>query len=168
MESLHSLDNEETTRCPISIIRPNRSSRFCDWCEVSPCLFSSSRMSSMILFSVSVSRYGSGNAVSGSRARGFFRRSSSMMVWRSCLVQRPFCSNSSTIAAISHIFEIVASSMVMVSRLGRSVAHGMLSKDSCTRCQRYCSISSRDSSSITSVSTPYSSPRTHRTIPAAM
>jgi hypothetical protein len=33
---------------------PNRSSRFIDWCEVSPCLFSSSRMSSMIVFSVSV------------------------------------------------------------------------------------------------------------------
>jgi len=36
-----------------------------------------------------------------------------------------------------------------------------------TRWQMYCSISSRDSSSITSVSTPYSSPRTHRTTPAA-
>ena len=63
------------TRCPISIILPNRSSKFCDWCEVSPCLFSNSRMSSMIVFSVSVSRYGSGKAVSGIRARGFFRRS---------------------------------------------------------------------------------------------
>ena len=42
-------------------------------------------------------------------------------VWRSCLVQRPFCSSSSTIAAISHMLEIVASSMDMVSRLGRGV-----------------------------------------------
>ena len=43
------------TRCPISMIRPNRSSGFIDWCEISPFLLSSSRMSSTILFSVSVS-----------------------------------------------------------------------------------------------------------------
>src|SRR5713101_6294015 len=36
----------------------NRSSRFIDWCEVSPCLLSNARMSSMIVFSVSVRRYG--------------------------------------------------------------------------------------------------------------
>src|SRR5438552_18258975 len=53
------------TRCPISIIRPNRSSRFIDWCEVSPCLLSSASMSSMIVFSVWVRRYGSGKGVSG-------------------------------------------------------------------------------------------------------
>src|SRR5215831_3858086 len=45
--------------------------------------------------------------------------------------------------------------------------HGMLSGDSPSRCQRYSSTSSLDSSSITKVSTPYSSPRTHRTMPAA-
>ena len=73
----------------------------------------------MIVFSVSVSRYGSGNAVSGIRARGFLRRNSSIMVCTSCLVQKPFCSISSTIAAISHMFEMVASSMDMLSRLVR-------------------------------------------------
>ena len=41
---------------PISMMRLNRSSRFCDWCEVNPCLFSNSRMSSIIVFSVSVRR----------------------------------------------------------------------------------------------------------------
>ena len=30
------------TRCPISMIRPNRSSRLIDWCEVSPCLLTHS------------------------------------------------------------------------------------------------------------------------------
>ena len=44
---------------------PNRCSRFGDWCETSPCLLSNSRMSSMIVFSVSVSRYGLGRSVSG-------------------------------------------------------------------------------------------------------
>ena len=44
------------TRCPISMIRPNRSSMFIDWCDVSPCLLSNARMSSMIVFSVSVNR----------------------------------------------------------------------------------------------------------------
>ena len=62
----------------------------------------------MIVFSVWVSRYGSGKAVSGIHARGFFRRSSSMMVWRSYFVQRPLRSSTSTIAAISHMLEIVA------------------------------------------------------------
>ena len=61
----------------------------------------------------------SGKAVSGIRARGFFRRSSSMMVWRSCLVQKPFCSSSSTIAAISHMLEMAASPVDMVSRFRR-------------------------------------------------
>src|SRR5215470_17788520 len=51
--------------------------------------------------------------------------------------------------------------------VGARGVHGMFSADSSSRCQRYSSISSRDSSSITSVSTPYSSPRTHRTMPAA-
>ena len=39
------------TRCPISIIPPNRSSTFSDWYEVRPFLFSISRISSMILLS---------------------------------------------------------------------------------------------------------------------
>src|SRR6185295_12650572 len=42
------------------------------------------------------------------------------MVRRSCFVQRPFCSSSSTIAAISHMLAMVASSRDMVSRVGRS------------------------------------------------
>ena len=67
------------TRWPISIIRPNRSSRFCDWCEVRPCLLSRARISSMIVFSVSVRRYGSGKTVSGMLARGVLRRNSVMM-----------------------------------------------------------------------------------------
>jgi hypothetical protein len=33
------------------MIRPNRSSKFINWCEVRPCSF---KMSSMIVFSVSV------------------------------------------------------------------------------------------------------------------
>jgi hypothetical protein len=37
-------------------------------------------ISSMIVFPVSVITYGSGNAVSGIRARGFFWRNSSMIV----------------------------------------------------------------------------------------
>jgi hypothetical protein len=40
-------------------------------------------------------------------------------------VQGPFCSSSSTIAAISHMLEMVASSMDMVSRVGRSVYHAL-------------------------------------------
>ena len=67
------------TRWPISIIRPNRSSRLIDLCEVSPGLFSRARMSSMIMFSVSVSKYGSGKAVSGIHARRILRRNSVMM-----------------------------------------------------------------------------------------
>ena len=61
------------------MIRPNRSNRFCKLCEVSPCLLSCAKMSSIILFSVSVSKYGSGKAVSGMLARGFLRRNSVMM-----------------------------------------------------------------------------------------
>jgi len=79
------------SRYPISIIRPNRSSRLCDWCEVSPGLFSNSSMSSMIVFSVSVRRYAQGRP-----SQGFAH-----------------------IAAISHILEMVASSRDMQSRLGR-------------------------------------------------
>jgi hypothetical protein len=63
-------------RCPISMILPNSSSGLCDWCEVSPFLFSNSRMSSMMLFSVSVSKYGSGKINFGMRPREFFPRSS--------------------------------------------------------------------------------------------
>src|SRR4029077_21207893 len=66
------------TRCPISIIPPNRSSTFSDWYEVRPFLFSISRISSMILLTVLVSKYGSGKAVSAVRARG--RRAESW--WR--------------------------------------------------------------------------------------
>jgi hypothetical protein len=51
---------------------------------------------------------------------GLLRRNSVMMLWGACLAQRPFRSSTSTIAAISHMLEMVASSMVMVSRLGRS------------------------------------------------
>jgi len=51
---------------------------------------------------------------------GLLRRNSVMMSWRSCLVQRPFRSSTSTIVAVSHMLEMVASSMAMVSRLGRS------------------------------------------------
>jgi hypothetical protein len=61
------------------MIRPNPSSRFIDRCEVSPCLVNSSSMSSMIVFSVSASRYGSGKAISGMLAREFLRRNSVMM-----------------------------------------------------------------------------------------
>jgi hypothetical protein len=46
------------------------------------------------------------------------------------------------------------------------VGHGMLSSDSDSRCKRYSYKSSCELSSISSVSMPYSSPRTHRTIPA--
>lgn len=73
----------------------------------------------MICSSVWESTYGSGNAVSGIVARGFFFRKSAMMSNKSYLLQSPFRSNSSTIAAISHILEIVASSIDMDSRLGR-------------------------------------------------
>ena len=55
---------------------------------------------------------------SGNLAQGFFLRSSLMMAWGSCFVQRPFCTSSSTIATISHLLEKVTSSVVMVSRLG--------------------------------------------------
>ena len=51
---------------------------------------------------------------------GLLRRNSGMMSSRSCLVQRPFRSSTSTIAAISQMLEMVASSMTMVSRLRRS------------------------------------------------
>ena len=47
--------------------RPNRSRRFCDSCEVSPCSLSRSKISAMIVFSVSVRRYGSRKMVSGIR-----------------------------------------------------------------------------------------------------
>ena len=71
------------------MIRPNRSNRLNDWCEINPCLLSSARMSSMILFSVSANKYGSGKAVSGILAWGFLRRKSEMMSYRSCFEQRP-------------------------------------------------------------------------------
>src|SRR5215831_21003342 len=45
--------------------------------------------------------------------------------------------------------------------------HSLFSSDSDSRCRRYSSKSACDSSSISSVSTPYSSPRTHRTMPVA-
>ena len=43
-----------------------------------------------------------------------------MMSSGSCLVQEPFRSSTSTTAAVSYMLEMVASSMAMVSRLGRS------------------------------------------------
>src|SRR5436309_15955244 len=44
-----------------------------------------------------------------------------MMSYRSCLVQKSFSSSTSTMAAISHMLETVASSRGMLSRLGRSL-----------------------------------------------
>ena len=61
------------------MIQPNRAGRESDWYEVSPCLLSSSRMSSMIVFSVLVRRYGSWKVVSGMLARGVLRRNSVMI-----------------------------------------------------------------------------------------
>lgn len=75
-------------------------------------------MSSMILFFVSVSRYGLGKAVSG-MLRGVHTAGFWDDVVKVLLVQGPFRSSASTIAAISHMLEMVASLMAMVSRLGR-------------------------------------------------
>lgn len=53
---------------------------------------------------------GDGHAVSGIRAGGLFLRNSVTMSKRPCFVHKPLRSNSSTMAAISHMFEMIASS----------------------------------------------------------
>ena len=52
-------------RYPISMMPPSRSKRFIGMLGQSGCFYSNARMSSAILFSVSMWRYGAGKAVSG-------------------------------------------------------------------------------------------------------
>lgn len=62
-----------------SIIPATRSSRLIDWFEVGPCLWSYSRISTMILVSISMRKYVSENAGSEMLARGFLWRNLVMM-----------------------------------------------------------------------------------------